>query len=131
MQPLIQSGGVCPTGMLLRMQVVLITGGGSGIGKTTALLMAAEGAAAVIVAGRRREPIDAVAAEITALGARALAVQCDVGDQASVQAMFATVKDNFGRLDVLFNNAGFGVGGYLLEDLPLDEWKSVVDTNLT
>ncbi len=117
--------------MLWGLQVVLITGGGSGIGKTTALLMASEGAAAVVVAGRRQEPIDAVASEIAALGAKALAVQCDVGDQASVQAMFATVKDTFGRLDVLFNNAGFGVGGYLLEDLPLDEWKSVVDTNLT
>ena len=117
--------------MLWGLQVVLITGGGSGIGKTTALLMASEGAAAVVVAGRRQEPIDAVASEIAALGAKALAVQCDVGDQASVQAMFATVKDTFGRLDVLFNNAGFGVGGYLLEDLPLADWKSVVDTNLT
>ena len=95
------------------------------------MLMAAEGASAVVVAGRRQEPIDAVAAEITALGAKSLAVQCDVGDQASVQAMFAMVKDTFGRLDVLFNNAGFGVAGHLLEDLPLEDWKSVVDTNLT
>ena len=79
-----------------------------------ALLMAAEGASAVVVAGRRQEPIDAVAAEITALGAKSLAVQCDVGDQASVQAMFAMVKDTFGRLDVLFNNAGLAsLGTYL------------------
>jgi NAD(P)-dependent dehydrogenase (short-subunit alcohol dehydrogenase family) len=87
--------------------VVLITGGGSGIGKTTALLMATEGAAAVIVAGRRQEPIDAVAAEVTELGAQGLALQCDVGDQASVQAMFTTIQETFGRLDVLFNNAGY------------------------
>lgn len=93
--------------------------------------MAAEGAAAVVVAGRRQEPIDAVAGEIKALGAKALAIQCDVADQSSVQAMFTLVKNTFGRLDILFNNAGFGVGGHLLEDIPLEDWQSVVDTNLT
>ena len=85
----------------------------------------------MVVAGRRLAPLQTVAAGIIAAGGRALAVACDVGSQESVQALFAATKAEFGRLDILFNNAGFGVGGYLLEDLPLEEWKSVVDTNLT
>lgn len=107
----------------LQGKVALVTGGGSGIGKTTALLFADEGCA-VVVSGRRSAPIEETAAEITAIGGRALAVQCDVSDQSSVQALFAAAVDKFGRVDILFNNAGFGSKGFLFEELPLSEWQS-------
>jgi NAD(P)-dependent dehydrogenase (short-subunit alcohol dehydrogenase family) len=111
-------------------KVALVTGAGSGIGKGVALALAVEGYA-VILAGRRKEPLDALAAAVTAGGGRALAVPTDVGDPASVKALFARTAEHFGRLDLLFNNAGTSAPAIPLEDLSVDQWKSVVDTNLT
>ncbi|HWB52476.1 MAG TPA: SDR family oxidoreductase, partial [Stellaceae bacterium] len=105
-------------------KVALVTGGGSGIGKASALALAREGFA-VVVAGRRKEPLDAVVAEIEGLQGRALGVPTDVGDPASVEALFKATKEKFGRLDVLFNNAGFGAAA-LIEDLEWSRWSAVI-----
>src|SRR5712671_3461612 len=110
-------------------KVALVTGGGSGIGKASALALAREGFA-VVVAGRRPEPLQAVVSEIEGLQGKALGVPTDVGDPASVEALFAKAKATFGRLDVLFNNAGFGANAPI-EDLEYAKWKAVVDTILT
>src|ERR1041385_6779113 len=110
-------------------KIALITGGGSGIGKASALALAREGFS-IVVAGRRPEPLQAVVSEIEALQVKALGVPTDVGDPASVEALFAKTKATFGRLDVLFNNAGFGANAPI-EDLEFSRWKAVVDTILT
>ena len=110
-------------------KVALVTGGGSGIGKASAMALAKEGFA-VVVAGRRPEPLQAVVGEIEGLQGKALGVPTDVGNPDSVCALFAKTKETFGRLDVLFNNAGFGAGAPI-EELALDRWKAVVDTILT
>ena len=112
------------------LRVALITGGGTGIGRASALALAREGYA-VVVAGRRGDALQAVAAEGTASGGRMLAVQADVTRPASVRALFAEAKERFGRLDVLFNNAGRGAPSVPLEELAYEEWQSVVATNLT
>jgi NAD(P)-dependent dehydrogenase (short-subunit alcohol dehydrogenase family) len=111
-------------------KVALITGAGTGVGKAAALALAGEGYA-IVLAGRRKEPIDEVAKEIEALGAKALAVQSDIGDPESVDNLFAKTKETFGRLDVLFNNAGIGAPAMPLEELPFERWQAVVNTNLT
>jgi NAD(P)-dependent dehydrogenase (short-subunit alcohol dehydrogenase family) len=111
-------------------RVAVVTGGGSGIGRAVALALAAEGWA-VAVAGRRREPLDATAEAGRDLGARVLAVAADVGDPRSVEALFTAVREAFGRLDLLFNNAGSGAPAVPLEDLTYEQWKAVVDANLT
>jgi NAD(P)-dependent dehydrogenase (short-subunit alcohol dehydrogenase family) len=118
------------SGQQLAGKVALITGGGTGVGKVTALAYAAEGAH-VVLAGRRPGPIEEVAAECEALGVQALAVPTDLGDPAAVEALFTACKDKFGRLDILFNNAGMGAPSKPLEDLEFDEWNSVVSANLT
>ena len=105
-------------------KVALITGGGSGIGKASALALAREGFA-IVVAGRRPEPLQAVVAEIEALQVKALGVPTDVSDPASVEALFAKTKATFGRLDVLFNNAGFGAASEI-EDLEWVKWSGVI-----
>jgi NAD(P)-dependent dehydrogenase (short-subunit alcohol dehydrogenase family) len=112
------------------LKVALITGAGSGVGKAAALGLAKDGFA-IVLAGRRKEPLDAVAQEIAALGGKALAVPTDIGDPASVAALFAKTKETFGRLDLLFNNAGVSAIGAPLEDLTYEQWKAVVDANLT
>jgi len=109
-------------------KVALVTGGGSGIGRATAHALAAEGWS-VVVAGRRREALEATVAQGPARAM--LPVVCDVTDPASVAALFAATKERFGRLDLLFNNAGTGAPPMPLEDLSLDHWRRVVDTNLT
>jgi len=109
-------------------KVALVTGGGSGIGKASALALAEEGFA-VVVAGRRPEPLQAVVNEIESKQGRALGVPTDVGDPEAVRNLFAKTKQTYGRLDVLFNNAGFGAAGPI-EELPYERWKGVIDSIL-
>jgi len=109
-------------------KVALVTGGGSGIGKASALALAEEGFA-VVVAGRRPEPLQAVVSEIESKQGRSLGVPTDVGNPDSVRALFAKTKQTYGRLDVLFNNAGFGAAGPI-EELPYERWKGVIDSIL-
>ncbi|MSO84777.1 MAG: SDR family oxidoreductase [Rhodospirillales bacterium] len=111
-------------------KVALVTGGGTGIGRAAALALVRAGFA-VVLAGRRPEPLDAVAREAEKLGGRALAVPTDVGDPASVKALFARALRAFGRLDVLFNNAGTGTPAVPMEEITYEQWKKVVDANLT
>jgi NAD(P)-dependent dehydrogenase (short-subunit alcohol dehydrogenase family) len=111
-------------------KVAVITGAGTGVGKAVALALVCEGYA-VVLAGRRTDKLAETAEEAKELGGKTLEVQTDVSDQASVQALFAKAKETFGRVDVLFNNAGIGAPAMPLEDLPLETWKKVVDTNLT
>jgi NAD(P)-dependent dehydrogenase (short-subunit alcohol dehydrogenase family) len=114
----------------MAMKVAIITGAGTGIGKAAALELIKEGFA-VVLAGRRVEPLEATAAEAKSLGGETLVVATDVANPEAVKNLFAKTKEKFGRLDVLFNNAGFGGPPVLLEDLPYEKWKAVVDTNLT
>ncbi len=111
-------------------KVAVITGAGTGIGKHTALLLLQEGYS-VALAGRRIEPLETTVQEAGPDGERTLVIPTDVGHPEAVEALFAKTVERFGRLDLLFNNAGIGVSGVLLEDLTYEQWKSVVDTNLT
>jgi NAD(P)-dependent dehydrogenase (short-subunit alcohol dehydrogenase family) len=111
-------------------QVAIVTGAGTGIGKAVALALLQDGYQ-VALAGRRQTLLERVVVEAGPAGARALVVPTDVGDSAAVRALFARTKDAFGRLDLLFNNAGVGAPGILLEDLSYEQWKTVVDVNLT
>jgi NAD(P)-dependent dehydrogenase (short-subunit alcohol dehydrogenase family) len=110
-------------------KVAVITGAGSGIGKQVALALIPDGYS-VVLAGRRKENLEATAAAAPP-NSRTLIVPTDVGDPSSVSALFAKTKEAFGRLDLLFNNAGTGGAPKLLEDLTYDQWKMVVDVNLT
>jgi len=111
-------------------KVAVVTGGGTGIGRAVALGLAEEGYS-VVVAGRRNGPLEATAAEGSKLGARMLCVPTDVADPRSVRALFAQTVETFGRLDLLFNNAGSGAPPVPLEDLTYEQWSSVVGANLT
>ncbi len=110
-------------------KVAIVTGAGSGIGKASAVALAAAGHA-VVLAGRRQAALDAVAGIIEGEGGKALAVSTDVGDPASVEALFKACADTFGRLDVLFNNAGTGSPAVPMDELPIAEWQKVVNANL-
>ena len=111
-------------------KVALVTGAGSGIGRACALKMLEHGYS-VVLAGRRQAPLDAVVEQAQHLGGDALAVACDVTDADSVAALFNTIRERRGRLDVLFNNAGRGNSPVDIDQLAIDEWRAVVDTNLT
>ena len=111
-------------------RIALVTGAGSGVGKAAALALLAAGWRVALV-GRRPEPLQEVATQSGATADRYLVAPADVSDEASVQAMFGKVVSHFGRLDLLFNNAGVNAPGIPLEELSLDQWKNVVDINLT
>jgi NAD(P)-dependent dehydrogenase (short-subunit alcohol dehydrogenase family) len=109
-------------------RVAIVTGAGSGIGRAVAVALSQQGYV-VAAAGRRKDVLDATVA--MAGPGEMLAVACDVADQVAVRALFAQTKAAFGRLDILFNNAGTGTPPMPMEDIPLEQWKRVVDTNLT
>jgi NAD(P)-dependent dehydrogenase (short-subunit alcohol dehydrogenase family) len=107
--------------------IAVVTGAGSGIGRASAVALAGAGFT-VVLAGRRVEPLEAAAAEA---GGGAVGIVCDVRDPESVAALFAQVGSRFGRLDLLFNNAGVGAPPVPLEDLTVEQWRTVLDTNVT
>ena len=107
-------------------KIALVTGAGSGIGKAVALAFMNQGYATVL-AGRRREPLEAVARE----GQHALVVPADVSDERSVAALFAAIKERYGRLDVLFNNAGVNAPAVPIEELAVAKWHDVIAANVT
>ena len=111
-------------------KVAIVTGAGTGIGKHSAWGLMREGFA-VVLAGRRKELLEAVAQEGGRSGGQSLVVPTDVRDPQSIEALFARTRETFGRLDVLFNNAGTGAPGIPLEELTVEQWKTVVDINLT
>src|SRR5437763_8431463 len=111
-------------------KVAIVTGAGTGIGQSVSLALLEDGYR-VTLAGRRRELLEQTAAEAGPAGAQALVVPADVTDPESVRILFARTKEAFGRLDLLFNNAGTNVPAMPLEDLSYEQWKSVVDVNLT
>lgn len=110
--------------------MALVTGAGSGIGRASALALQA-GGYDVVIAGRRASELDKTVAKATPEGGRLLAMVCDVSQPDAVNELFARIKAEFGRLDVLFNNAGLNAPGVPIEDLPYETWKSIVDVNLT
>ena len=111
-------------------KVAIVTGAGSNIGQRTVLALLGEGYS-VTLAGRRAEALEDTAAQAGEARSRTLLVPTDVTDPASIKALFAKTKETFGRLDLLFNNAGLGAPSVPLEDLTYEQWKTVVDTNLT
>jgi len=112
------------------MKVALVTGAGSGIGRASALALLQAGYA-VVLAGRRADALAETAAQAGALGTNALPVATDVTDPAQVAALFDATRAKFGRLDVLFNNAGTGAPAVPMDELTFEQWKNVVDINLT
>ena len=110
-------------------RVAIITGAGTGIGKSAALALLKDGYCVALV-GRRKDLLDKTAADSGA-GARAMPMPADITVPASVKALFAKVRETWGRLDVLFNNAGMGAPAIPMEDLTFEQWKSVVDVNLS
>ncbi len=111
-------------------RVAIVTGAGTGVGRAVALALGREGYS-VVLAGRRKETLDATAKAVAAAESRTLVVPTDVADPSSVKNLFAKTQEEFGRLDVLFNNAGIGAPAVPLEDLTYAQWKAVVETNLS
>ena len=116
--------------MTTNARIALVTGGGSGVGRAAALALQSAGYN-VVLAGRRAAELERTAELAEPSGGKTLAVPTDVTEPDSVQALFATTKESFGRLDVLFNNAGVGAPGIPMEELTYKQWSTVVDVNLT
>jgi NAD(P)-dependent dehydrogenase (short-subunit alcohol dehydrogenase family) len=116
--------------MTAQLKVAVVTGAGTGIGKAAALALLGDGYRVALV-GRRRELLDRTAQAAGAAAANTLALPADVGKPEAVQALFARVRETWGRLDVLFNNAGMGAPAIPMEDLSFEQWQAVVDVNLT
>jgi NAD(P)-dependent dehydrogenase (short-subunit alcohol dehydrogenase family) len=111
-------------------KVAIVTGAGTGIGKSAALALLKDGYRVGLV-GRRKGPLEQTVADAGTAGGNTLVLPADVGDPEAVKALFAKVKQAWGRLDLLFNNAGRGAPAIPMEDLSYDQWKAVVDVNLT
>ena len=111
-------------------KISIVTGAGTGVGKSASLALADEGWT-IVLAGRRKDPIEAVTNEIKSRGGNALAIVTDTSDTKSVKGLFEETKRAFGRLDLLFNNAGTNAPGVSLEDLSFEQWTNVVNVNLT
>jgi NAD(P)-dependent dehydrogenase (short-subunit alcohol dehydrogenase family) len=108
-------------------QIALVTGAGRGVGRVTAIALAEKGWT-VIMAGRNKSAIDAVAKEA---GGESVGIVCDVSNPESVKSLFAEIKSTFGRLDLLFNNAGVVAPGVALEDVKIEDWQNVVNVNIS
>ena len=111
-------------------KISIVTGAGTGVGKSASLTLADEGWT-IVLAGRRKDPIEAVANEIKSRGGNASAIVTDASDPKSVKGLFEETKRTFGRLDLLFNNAGTNAPGVSLEELNFEQWTNVVNVNLT
>jgi NAD(P)-dependent dehydrogenase (short-subunit alcohol dehydrogenase family) len=111
-------------------KVALVTGASQGIGKAVAQALLDDGYR-VVIAARREAPLQAFVQEAKAVGQEALAVVCDVTDEQSVDALFERIKSTYGRLDVLFNNAGIGAQAVPIDEMDVSAWRATVDTNLT
>ncbi len=111
-------------------KISIVTGAGTGVGKAASLALADEGWT-IVLAGRRKDPIETVANEIKSRGGNASAIVTDTSDRESVKGLFQETKCIFGRLDLLFNNAGTNAPGVSLEDLSFEQWTNVVNVNLT
>jgi NAD(P)-dependent dehydrogenase (short-subunit alcohol dehydrogenase family) len=111
-------------------KIAIVTGAGTGVGRAASLALMREGYT-VVLAGRRKEMLEAVAKEGAQTPGAAMCVATDVAEPDSIKALFAKVKATYGRLDVLFNNAGIGAPAMPIEQIPLDKWLAVVATNLT
>jgi NAD(P)-dependent dehydrogenase (short-subunit alcohol dehydrogenase family) len=116
--------------MTSNAKISLVTGAGSGIGRAASIALLHEGYC-VVLAGRRADALRETAATAGADGQRAVVVVADVTDPDSVRALFARIGQTFGRLDLLFNNAGINVPAVPLEELTVEQWRSVIDVNLT
>ena len=111
-------------------KISIVTGAGTGVGKSASLALADEGWT-IVLAGRRKDPIEAVANEIKSRGGNASTIVTDTSDTKSVKGLFEETKRTFGRLDLLFNNAGTNAPGVSLEELSFEQWTNVVNVNLT
>lgn len=116
--------------MTTSKKTAIVTGAGSGVGKAAALALLADGWQ-VALAGRRADPLSSVISEADASADQAIAVPTDVSDEAAVKALFDATIAKFGRVDTLFNNAGINAPGIPLEELTVEQWRNVVDINLT
>jgi len=115
--------------MTQNKKIALVTDAGSGIGRAVALALLDDGFS-LVLAGRRAEPLQAVVAQALAAGGEALAVPTDVRDEQSVAQLFATIEEVHGRLDVIFNNAGINAPAVPVDELPLENWRNVIATNV-